>query len=50
MEFSLHFRRDAYIPEYCSSGTAVDGFLKSVVWGFHGKFHGRTLAMHEETG
>jgi hypothetical protein len=24
--------------------------LKSVVWGFHGKFHGRTLAMQEETG
>jgi hypothetical protein len=24
--------------------------LKSVVWGFHGKFHGRILAMQEETG
>ncbi len=39
MEFSLHFHRDAYIPEYHSSGTAVDGFLmKSVVWGFMESF------------
>ncbi len=34
----MHFHRDAYIPEYRSSGTAVDGFLKSVVWGFMESF------------
>jgi hypothetical protein len=39
MELSLHFHRDAYIPEFHSSGTAVDGFLmKSVVWGFMESF------------